>query len=343
MMETVHLAAISRRSLGRMILALFSGAICPRRARASVTPLLQVDRFVDGFAGASAHTLSCAYRADAVIVLLSLPVFKRADVGSGLASLTEVTHQHCRYLSLRFAGASRPERAAGLDRVGSIREVVMERDAVACEAAYFGVLTSSPEETIEDGKRSLGKAAKEWNDYTAIDAHSCSGRTRSAVTRFRLQSPGGPNAHVIQEARANFQASHPNWRETQWPSDASGQAPPTFLYALVRAIRRPERITDSWYVYNERSYRLRIEKEPDRQQGLRLAQLGLTSRPESVLQVRGRIREEHSSRQVVFRIWIEEGLKNALPLRIEFQPRSYLRLAFEVDPKASITPLEENL
>ena len=333
--------AISRRTLARTFLALLGGGPRLWRAYASAVPLLQVDRLVDAFVGESANNLSCTYRADAVILLFSLPIYRRAGVGDGLAALTEVVHPDHRYLSLRFAGASHPDRAAGLDRVGSIHEVVVERDAAPYEAAYFGVLTSSPEETIEEGRRSLAKTEAKWNDFTAIDGHSGRGRTRSAVTHFRLPSPAGSNARIIKHARDHFQENPPAWRESHWPSDAGGGAPRTFLYALTRAIRSREAATETWYVYNERSYRLRIEKERDPQQALRFAQLGLTARPDAVLEVRGRIREERGGHPVTFRLWIEDGPKMSLPLRIEFQPRSYLRLAFEVDPKAS--PLEENL
>jgi len=344
MMEEIQrTAAISRRNLGRMLMACLFGGSCLRPARAANAPLLAVDRLVEGLSESSAPRLSRSYRADAVIVLLSLPVYRRTDVGGGFASISEVVGEEGRHYSLRFAGASRPERAAGLDRMGTIHEVAIERSAALSEAAYFGVLTSSPEETLEQGRRSLGKSRGGWNEYSAIDGHSRCGITRSAVTHFCLPSSGAPNRRVIGEARANFQAIQPAWRESQWTDHRDGQAPPTFLYALMRALQRPQRSSDSWYVFNERSYTLRLEKEPDRQQGLRFAERGLTSRPEHILQVRGRVREEHSGRQTGFRLWIEEGLANALPLRIEFQPRSYLRLSFEADPKASPTPFQEDL
>lgn len=325
-----------------MILALAAGEGA-RRARAASAPLLDVDRFMEGLATPSGNKVSFTYRADAVVLLLSLPIFRRAGVGSGFASLTEVTHDDERYYSMRFAGASRPERAAGLNRVGAIREVVRERSATLTEAAYFGVLTSSPEETLEEGRRSLRKTGEKWNDYTAIDGRSRSGLTRSTVAHFRLPSSGKADLGVIAEARANFQTSRPPWRENHWPGATEREAPPTFLYALMRAVRLPGRTSESWYVYSERSYRLHLEKETDRQQGQRFAELGLTSRPERVLEVRGRIRPERGGNQTTFRLWIEDGLATAIPLRIEFQPRPYLRLVFEADPQASNTPFEEEL
>ena len=324
-------------------MAVLLGKQFARRAIAATGPLLEVDRFTEGISGPTSSKLSFSYRADAVIVLLSLPVYRRADVGSGSASLTEVAREDGKYYSLHFAGASRPERAGGLDRVGTIHEVVKERHAALSEAAYFGVLTSSPEESLEEGRRSLARSAGKWNEYTAIDGHSRNGFTRSAVAHFRLPSGGREKARIVEEARAKFQVSRPAWRENQWPVKSDADAPPTFLYSLLRAIQRPQRVSESWYVYSERSYRLRIEKIPDRQQGERFAELGLTSRPDCIIEVRGRTREDRSGHQTTFRLWIEDGPANALPLRIEFQPRSYLRLSFEVDPQASTTSLEENL
>jgi len=336
-------AGISRRSLGRMTAALVLESLWPRRSGAETAALLEVDRFVGGFAGADAGKIAFTYRADAVIVLFSLPVYRRPGVGSGFASLAEAGPEGARCYSLRFAGASRPERAAGLDRVGVIREVARERAAKLNEAAYFGVLTSSPEETLEEGRRSLGKTGNKWNEYTAINGLSRGGGSRSAVAHFRLPSSGSSNVHLIAEARANFQNSQPAWRENQWAGNQDTGAPPTFLYGLMKAIRDPRRSSETRYVFSDRSYRLRLEKEPDRQQGRRFAELGLTSQPERVVEVRGRIREERSGRQTTFRLWIEDGAANTLPLRIEFQPRSYLRLSFEVDRQASATSLEEEL
>lgn len=322
--------------------ALLLGALS-RRLQATAAPLLEVDRFVDGLAGPASGKISSSYRADAMIVLLSIPIYRRAGVGGGFASLVDAVRDNDRYYSLRFAGASRPERAAGLDRVGAIREVAVERGSVLSEAAYFGVLTSSPEETLEEGRRSLAKTGTHWNEYTAINGQSLRGFTRSAVTHFRLPSAGEPNQRLIAEARANFETNPPAMRENRWPGRGDWQAPPTFLYALMKAMRCPQRETEAWYVYSERSYHLRLEKQPDRREGQRFAEMGLTSHPERTLEVRGRIREDGSGRQSSFRLWVEDGASHALPLRIEFQPRSYLRLSFEVDPHTPPTPLEEDL
>jgi hypothetical protein len=224
-----------------------------------------------------------------------------------------------------------------------MREAIVERNSIVDEAAYFGVMTTSPEETIEEARGSLGQTGTKQDEFTAIDGHSRPGHTRSAVVHFHPSSPGSRHEQITEQARAHFRTSHPAWHERQWPSNGRGSAPLTFLYALSRALLNSEPSSECCYVYNERSYHLRIDKERDHHQGVRLAQLGLTARPDAVLQVRGRIREAQGTRQTSFRLWIEDGPARPLPLRIEFQPRSYLRLSFEADPKAINPPLEEVL
>jgi hypothetical protein len=41
------------------------------------------------------------------------------------------------------------------------------------------------------------------------------------------------------------------------------------------------------------------------------------------------LQELRGSRGSKFRIWFEKGSDNPLPLRIEFQPKAFLALAFE--------------
>jgi hypothetical protein len=38
---------------------------------------------------------------------------------------------------------------------------------------------------------------------------------------------------------------------------------------------------------------------------------------------------EKGDKPIEFRMWIEDGAARPLPLRIEYQPKAYLRLTFE--------------
>jgi hypothetical protein len=50
------------------------------------------------------------------------------------------------------------------------------------------------------------------------------------------------------------------------------------------------------------------------------------------LPVRGKIRNLRTGRETLFRRWLEDGSDSMVPVRIEFQARSFLRLTFEALP-----------
>jgi hypothetical protein len=45
--------------------------------------------------------------------------------------------------------------------------------------------------------------------------------------------------------------------------------------------------------------------------------------------VAGSLRRLEDGKPIEFHLWIEEGAPRPLPLRIDYQPKSYLRLTFE--------------
>src|SRR5262245_39714479 len=64
------------------------------------------------------------YRADAWVILLSVPLLKRSSVGDGSALWRESRDQEgTLFRLLEFRGRSAPERAAGLNRFGMIQEL----------------------------------------------------------------------------------------------------------------------------------------------------------------------------------------------------------------------------
>jgi hypothetical protein len=45
--------------------------------------------------------------------------------------------------------------------------------------------------------------------------------------------------------------------------------------------------------------------------------------------VRGTIRNLRTGHETLFRVWLDGASNSVVPVRIEFQPRSFLRLTFE--------------
>ena len=51
------------------------------------------------------------------------------------------------------------QKAAGLNRLGFIREKSIRQESLVREASYFGVMTASPEESVEEAHKALNSDA----------------------------------------------------------------------------------------------------------------------------------------------------------------------------------------
>jgi hypothetical protein len=273
----------------------------------------------DGAAGAAPRTQSRTYRADAVILLLGIPIFRRAGVGGGQASLEETGEGASLRRTLFFAAGSDPKRAHGLSRLGWIREVVLGPDSAPSEAAYFGVLSSSPEESLEHARKSVDASPSGRGTFAAVNGRNTAGHSTSAVTHFEFSAGAiWSDRGLIEQAQSTF---HDNvaWRETSWPNSPN-QTPPTFLFQLATLLKQRSRRAAGRYVYNEQEYLLELEA-PDSGRD-----------PKALLPVRGKIRNLRTRNETLFRVWLENSSGSIVPVRFEVQPRSFLRLTFEALP-----------
>ena len=266
---------------------------------------------------APSRSTSRTYRADAVILFLGLSIYRRAGVGGGRASLEETGEGASLRRTLFFAGGSDPKQAHGLKRLGWIQEVVLGAVSAPSEASYFGVLTSSPEESLEHARKSVATPSSGRSVFSAVSGRNTAGHSRSAVTHFEYADGAiWSDRGLIEQAQSTFNAKV-DWTETSWPNSPS-QTPPTFLYELVSLLKLRTKRAEGRYVYNEQEYRLELES----------AQKGR----DRLLPVRGTIRNLRTGHEVLFRLWLEDAMDSVVPVRIEFQPRSFLRLTFEALP-----------
>ena len=309
----------SRRGFTGLILAfLFGPGRMNSRAMASTrmsSP--QADPGASA-AGSILRTTVQRYRADAVILLLGIPLYRRSAVGGGQVSVEETGEGAQGRRTLFFAAGSDPKRALGLKRLGWIREVALGSGPTA-EADYFGVLTSSPEDSLAHARKTVAAPQSGRSLFSAVNGRHTAGHSRSAVTHFEFTSDANWSDHgLIDEAQSTFQANV-KWRETSWP-DAPDHAPPTLLLQLATLLQQRGRRASGRYVYNEQEYLLELEASP---QG---------GAPERLLAVRGGVRNQRTGHQTAFRLWMENSPGSIVPVRIEFQPRSFLRLTFEALP-----------
>lgn len=280
------------------------------------------------------------YRGDAVISLLSVPIYSRAGVGSGFAALSEVADGSFRTISLRFGAGSLPEHTRGLNKLGFMHEVVKEDSSRVARTAYFGFLTFSPEESLGQSKNALSDDKDGLVSYLAVDGYTSPGEARCTEIPFSF-----PAKYTWEHSRSLFDQVRSAFHSADGPSKKTSSqklqtgstAPCTFLYALLRAIRSSSKRSETPYVYNGKQYKLSTEKRADRKQGERFAELKLTAHPDKVVRLQGEIKNFSNGRTTDFRIWLESEAGAVLPLRIEYHPRSFLKLAFQVDPSYSVS------
>jgi hypothetical protein len=89
--------------------------------------------------------------------------------------------------------------------------------------------------------------------------------------------------------------------------------------------------TGAQFVYGARLYHLELQKSADAKAARYFREHGLISASGNVVRVTGQLRREDADKETKFRLWMEEGAAQPLPLRIEYQAKSYLRLIFEAE------------
>ncbi len=307
---------LSRRDFCWRALAVAGGV---RTARASEDAGLAIDQIHDP-ACVWNRAQSRSYRADVVVNFLGVPIFSRQGVGSAVASLREHADENRHTVSLTFAGGSHPARTHGVNYSGSTEEVAIEcGDAMLESAASFGFVTASQsDESFEQARHRL-ETGTTGAAYVAVDELHRSSRVR--LRRAVLPAPESwtkDRMGLVAALRSQFSQATPTEREVEYTAPA---VPATFLYAVRSAVRSPERATLSDYVHAGKRYRLQCEKAPD-------------PHAAGVTRVTGRIRDLETGRGSTFRIWLDGT--GELPLRIEFSPRSYLRISLEFDRKEEI-------
>jgi hypothetical protein len=295
----------------------------PRFSRRGFAGILLAPLFrslhLNGQPAASSRTVSRTYRCDAVILLFGITIFRRAGVGGGQASMEETGEGAALRRTLFFAAGSDPKRAHGLSRLGWMREVVLGPDANPSEATYFGVLSASPEESLEHARKSVDASPAGRGVFAAVNGRNTAGHSRSAVTHFEYATGAlWSDRGLIEQAQSAFSPSV-NWRETAWPN-APKQTPPTFLLQLVMLLKQRSQRAVGRYVYNEQEYQLELDSPPTGRNRERL------------LPVRGKIRNLRTGFETPFRLWLEDASDSIVPVRFEVQPRSFLRLTFEAVP-----------
>ena len=243
-----------------------------------------------------------------------MTVYRRSAVGDGEASVDVSGEGPSLRRTLFFAAGSDPKRAHGLSRLGWMRETGWGPEAAPSRIDYSGVLSSSPEESLEHARQSVTAPKSGRVTFAAVMGFNSAGHSRSATAHFEFDAGAvWSDRALINQANSLFDGSV-NWRETSWPK-LTNQAPPTFLHQLLTLLKKRAPAAAGRYVYSEQEYLLTLERRP-------------SGGRERLVMVRGKIRNLRTGRETAFRLWLEDD-SSIVPVRFEFQPRSFLRLTFE--------------
>ena len=327
----------TRRALLRLLAgaALFSPFIrrttgAPLTPFATAMPVEQLSGEYPADLGAAIHR---RYRAHAYIHLFALPIFSRQEVGGGYAVVEQGTAGDHSIVGLQFAGGSSGERTHGLNRVGLIQEAVVEQRANCVEAAYFGFMVSSAEKSLDQGRKSLQTNTQGSIPYSAASGSGRTGHFRCTISHLAVPAHfnWGTFEQLTREMRTLIGSANDTTR-FDIALDSGASRPDTFLYSMRQAILGKETRSRTTIVYNGKRYNLATEKQSDRRAGAQMQARGVTHKPDAIWRLNGTTTEAKTNQSTAFEIWYEEGDPSGLPVRIEFYPKSFLKLVFEQQP-----------
>ncbi len=272
------------------------------------------------------------YRADAVVMLFSVPIFSKAGVGSGFAFAEDVDASGPRARRVGFGGGSWPDKAHGLNRLGYIHETVVEAAGQLAESSYFGFMSTSQEERLDEARNVL-KSGQQPALFSAIRGESRRGAYSARFTRFVSKDAVSWRLwkNVASAAERSFDGECVSSREERGTPGASDRILTTLLYALLKVRENGFQPSRTVFIYGGVQRSLETACSPDPRLGEKLCQRGVVTRAESVVHMVGTTRNLQTGARTRFSVWWDRDSQSVLPVRIELEPKSFLRLAFEAD------------
>lgn len=324
----------TRRHLLRLLAGAAALTPLERLISAAPVPAAPLARLRESFAGhETTRTSRKTYRADASLLFLGLPVYTRAMAGAAVAEARETVRGDERLLSFLFTAGSIPERARGLNRLGYFEEAIVERQRKPAHGAYFGFVTSSPEADAGEGRAALDEQP-EHSLYEVIDGEVRNGW--DSALRNDLWMPATMDWLGVRELDRGIRERVARG-EIAYREDNRNKAPvATFLYSVLSSAWERREEAELQYTYNGKLYRMKISTEADPRQGAKFVERGIELDPQTVTRVEGTMTGLTEPSKAHFRLWMSECDCPAVPVRIEYKLRGFLRVAFEQDPSQTV-------
>jgi hypothetical protein len=279
---------------------------------------------------------SRCYSIAAKVTPFGAPVYCRKGVGESYVRIEEHPSPDGCGIEIEFAAGSFPEQAHGVNKMGFIRESIVENKARR-ESAYIGFMTTSGEPKQNDLKLASERGAEAVLysiGYGSITPRGVTGGT------FRITLPSSYNWRdrelVAGHVRAQLDAHAAGERI---PFEPGGGAPATFLYAVRKAIIAQNPLRADLVVFEGKYFELETEKHLDAETGADLARRGLARSSDRVFRLTGSLRSKKNGKHTRFHIWFEKGFEHEPPLLFEYPAASFLTLRFEATRFCGAAPL----
>jgi hypothetical protein len=293
--------------------------------------------------------LQAGYRVDAHILLplgfTSIELWKSPGVGTAVASYHDCAAESGDVLrAFELFSSSDPAHAHGFDRRGFFREALKVTPAGVAWTAYFGAMTSWPEKTLSEARKSVN--GPQPHTYEAIDGLSAPLETQATIfdvaTTGKVADPGA----LWSAVRPQLESKPP--RTVGSVQGAPNRPLPAFAFlgALQASLRSAAAhrnhplapaATRIAFTHNGSVRQLELSKiTPAPTRGRKAAAEGLARHASDVFEMRYRILNPGDG-DGQFTLWaelppgvVDEALTPPLaPLGWELQLRAYLKLVFE--------------
>lgn len=231
----------------------------------------------------------------------------------------ELTAGTGRTSAIQFSAGSWPDRIGGFNRFGMTQEAMRHEDGIIAESAYFSFMTRSPEKNDEQAWRAFAEPSRL---PTLAVARGSATPSAYAFALEHLLAPQGCTwmdcPRLMSILRDRIASSPPRAAA----NERTEHAYPTFLHAIRSLIAAGLQNDHCTFMHNAKLYDLRAT----------------SSAADGMKLLNGHIVEHAADRgaggESNFRVWVRPDDVSGLPARIEFRPKSFLRLIFEQDPTA---------
>lgn len=259
------------------------------------------------------------YRMDATILLLGAPIFTRTAAGGGYASVEISSGDGALAVALQFAAGSDPARAHGLNRFGILQEAIVERNG-RTDISFAGIMTRSREESFEQGRKALASTAPGAEGVLARGRSINSADGGSIIRTWidPIDLAADRNWSNVKDTLGDALRREPG----ALPRETTPASATTFLGAMRSAALCPDAIVRHEFTHAGKPYHLETRRHPQRP-----------------LELAGIIHNAAGARCAEFRTAYESGDESGIPIRIEYRPRSFLRLTFEAAREANQPPV----